>query len=366
MNSTPVEPTDETWINEEWIVPYLFLLLILGTIGNGFGLLLFRNSSMRKYSCSLYFFLMAIFDELTLFWWVTNRLSGELNDIQFRNRSTILCKLFVVIYYSSSQASIGMLVLAMFDRLYTSLKIAHGHFDVRLLTRRRHFQNICLSIFFFILIGLNGLLFGSQLILPPEDDLEYCIIINPYINRIYSIIDLCIYAIVPCVCMLVGDILILYYIQKTRAQVIAINNLNKRREKQLSIMLVIASIVSLFIVSPYSFLNLLINFSNILNDDYRTLFILNDVFGLLSTFTHAMHFYLFLMISSTIRKHFKSLLTSLIVNCFNTRNVIQPIIVLPINTMTSSQPTVNIIQRSPHDPSIYNVDRRTLKGLPGA
>jgi hypothetical protein len=348
MDTTTNETIDETWTNEKWMIPYLFFLLIIGTIGNTFGIILFLNSSMRKYSCSLYFLLMAIFDEITLFVWITNRLSGELADMEIRNRSTVLCKLFVLIYYTSSQASIGMLVLAMFDRLYTSFKIAHGHFDVRLFIRRRHFQYTCLCIFFFIIIGINALLFGAQLVSDPENNEEYCLIINQHISNIYSIIDLCVYAIVPCVCMLIGDILILYYIQKTRARVISTNNINKRREKQLSIMLVITSIVSLFIVSPYSFFNLLINFSNILKDDYRTLTTLSDVFGLLSTFTHAMHFYLFLIISSIIRKHFKSLLNSFINACFNVRNVIQPVRIPPIKTATSTQPTVNVIQRSPY------------------
>jgi hypothetical protein len=348
MNSTPVDSIDETWSNEGWMIPYLFILLIMGTIGNSFGILVFLNSSMQKYSCSLYFLLMSIFDELTLFVWITNRLSGELTSTPLRNRSNIFCKLFVVVYYSSAQSSIGMLVLATFDRLYTTFKIAHGYFEVRLVIRRRRFQQICLSIFFLILIGFNALLFGSQLVLPPDSDDASCVIINRYINRIYSIIDLCVYAIIPCISMLLGDILILYYIQKTRARIISISDVNKQREKQLSIMLVITTIVSLFIVSPYSILNLLINFSNILDDDYRTLYTLNDVFGLLSTFTHAMHFYLFLIISCTIRKHFRILWNSFIKICLNTRNVIQPAVIPTVKTTTSSRPALNIIQRIPN------------------
>lgn len=343
MNTTTIESFDEHTTNEEWQTPYLSILLIIGTIGNTFGLLVFLNSSMRKYSCSLYFLLMAIFDELSLSFWVINRLTGEITHTQFRNRSTILCKLFVVIYYSSSQASIGMLVLATFDRLYTTFKIAHGHFDVSLLTRRQRFQNTCLCVFFLAMIGLNAILFGSQLIPSPYTGDKSCIIVDTDINRIYSIIDLCIYAIIPCICMLIGDALILYYIRKTRARVISTNDINKRRERQLSIMLVIATIISLLFVSPYSFLNLLINFSNILDNDYQTLSTLYDVFGVLSNHTHAIHFYLFLIISSTIRQHFKILLTSLIKPCLNRRNIIRPVRILSIKTVTSSQPPVNAI-----------------------
>jgi hypothetical protein len=343
VNTTSCENPDESWSNEKWMIPYLFVLLIMGTIGNSFGLLVFLNSSMRKYSCSLYFLLMAIFDELTLSVWVINRLSGELTSTPLRNRSTIFCKLFVVIYYSSAQASIGMFVLATFDRLYTTFKIAHGYFDVRLLTRRRRFQQTCLCIFFLLMLGFNALLFGSQLVKPPDTDEKSCLIIDLSINRIYSIIDLCVYAIIPRIGMLIGDILILYYIRKTRARVILINDINKRRERQLSIMLVITSIVSLFTVSPYSILNLLINFSNILEDDYRTLLTLNDIFGLMSTFTHAMHFYLFLIISSTIRQHFKLLLTSFIKKCSKTRNIIRPAVIPTIKMTISSQPPVNMI-----------------------
>jgi hypothetical protein len=344
MNTTtPVEIAHETWTNENWLIPYLFVLLILGTIGNTFGVFVFLNRSMRKYSCSLYFLLMSIFDEITLFFWITNRISGELTYDQFRNRSTILCKLFVIMTYSSGQASIGMLVLATFDRLYTTFKIAHGHFDVRLLARRRRFQHICLCIFFLIMFGFAVPLFGSQLISPPDSNEQFCVIVDEHTSRIYSIIDLCVYAIIPCICMLVGDTLILYYIGKARARVISTHNVSKRRERQLSITLVIASIISLILVSPYSFLNVLINFSNILDNDCCTLYTLNDIFGLLSTFTHAMRFYLFLIISNTIRQHFKIVLKSFILTCLNTRNVIRPAIILAIKTTTPSQPPANIV-----------------------
>jgi len=94
------------------MVPYLFFLLIMGTIGNLFGLVVFRHGSMRKYSCSLYFFLMSIFDEITLIIWITNRLSELLGSGQYRKFSTFLCKFFIVGYYNSAQSSIGMLVLA--------------------------------------------------------------------------------------------------------------------------------------------------------------------------------------------------------------------------------------------------------------
>jgi hypothetical protein len=341
MNST----STEYWIDKNWMVPCLSFLLIMGTIGNSFGLIVFLNSSMRKYSCCLYFLLMVIFDELTLVFWIINRLSGEITDTQIRNRSTILCKLFVVIYYSSAQSAVGMLVLATFDRLYTTFKIAHGHFDVRTLARRRRFQYTCLCIFFLIIIGFNGVLFGSQLVLPPDSDEKFCVIIDLDISRIYSIIDLCLYAIIPCICMVICDILILYYIRKTRARLMSIKDINKRRERQLSIMLVITTIISLFIVSPYNFLILLTNFSNIFDDDYRTLNTLNDIFGLLSTFVHAMHFYLFLIISSTIRQHFKLVLNSFIAPYLKKKHVIQPAVISTRKATASSQPTVNMIQR---------------------
>jgi len=344
MNST----STEYWIDKNWMVPCLSFLLIMGTIGNSFGLIVFLNSSMRKYSCCLYFLLMVIFDELTLVFWIINRLSGEITDTQIRNRSTILCKLFVVVYYSSAQSSIGMLILATFDRLYTTFKIAHGYFDVRLLAHRRRFQHTCLCIFFLIMLGFNALLFGSQLVQQPGSNEKFCLIIDLNINRIYSIIDLFVYAIIPCISMLIGDILILYYIRKTRSRVISISDINKRRERQLSIMLVITSIITLLIVSPYSFLKILLNFSNILGDDYRTLKTLDDVFGLLSTFIHATHFYLFLIISSTIRQHSKILLSSIFGTCLKRKNVIQTAVIATIKTTKSPLQTGNKIQHTPY------------------
>ncbi len=143
--------------------------------------------------------------------------------------------------------------------------------------------------------------------------------------------------------MLVGDSLILYYIGKARARVISIHNVSKRREKQLSITLVITSIVSLALVSPYSFLNVALNFSVIPEEYYRTVYTLNDIFGLLSTFTHAIRFYLFLMISSTIRQHFKIVLKSFIQTCLNTRSIVRPAVIPVIKGTASSQLPANAV-----------------------
>src|SRR5580693_8740573 len=99
MNTTTVNGSDEyaEGVNKK-VIPYLIILLIMGTIGNCFGILVFLNSSMRKYSCSLYFLLMLIFDELALLFWVTNRLHTELTTIRLPNYSLIFCKLYVIIY----------------------------------------------------------------------------------------------------------------------------------------------------------------------------------------------------------------------------------------------------------------------------
>lgn len=351
MENATGDDVDEDYSNKNWTVPYLCVLLTVGTIGNICGLVLFAHSSMRKYSCSLYFFLLSIFDEIYLGSWILNRLSRELTATELRDRSSLLCKLYVVIFYSSSQASNGMLVLTTFDRLFTSRKIAHGYFDVRLVTRRHQIQHRSLVVFFVVLMGFNAVLFGSQLITTPDYEYPFCVIIDLDVNRIYSLIDLCIYALVPCLCMFIGDILILYYLKRTRSRVISPHTRNKHRERQLSIMLVISSVISLFIVSPYSFLSLLANFSEILRDDYRTMHTLSDVFGLLSTITHAMHFFLFLIISSTIRGHFKALLRKYWMKYSKMSNVVYPL-ASPNNKSTiASQPTVQFIQDSPYLPS---------------
>ena len=344
----PLQPSTD----DEWLVPYLFFLLVMGTIGNTCGVLIFLNSSMRKYSCSLYFLLMSIFDEIYLFFWITNRLSQYLTDEQLRNRSTFICKVFVLTTYCSAQAAIGMLVLATFDRLYTTVKIARGHFDVRLVHHRRRFQNISLCIFFLTMIGFDAPLFGAQLVSPDDDGSYYCIIVNFEITRIYSIIDLCLYAIIPRTFMLIADILILYHIRKSRARVISIHDDKKRRERQLSIMLAVTSIISLIIVSPYSVLTVLNNFIDLPDDSYGTLYILNNIFGLLSTFTHAMHFYLFLIISSTIRQHFKVVLKSFVFICSKKRNAIRPATIPVKETRTTTfQRAFNILPSLPAFPS---------------
>ena len=334
--TTTVESSYETHSNRSWTVPYLIFLLIVGTIGNSCGLFLFVHSSMRKYSCSLHFFLLAVFDELSIVFWTINRLSRELTSVQLRDRSSVTCKIYAFVYYSASQASIGMLVLAMFDRLYTSYKIAHGYFDFRMLSRRRQrCQRVCLASFFALLTGFNGILFGSQLIPIDDDGSQTCVVIDLYVNRIYSLIDLGTYAVLPFLLMLTGDIAILYYIQQTRARVTTSNTTRTRKERQLSMMLVITSIVSLFIVSPYSFLNLLINFTLILADDDRTLAMLHDAFGLLSTSTHALHFYLFLIISGTIRKQFVNVVKSYASRYSMTTNIVHPMIVSTIIQRTT-------------------------------
>ena len=304
MTNNSSDDADEFYTNKAWTVPYLFFLLIFGTIGNLCGLILFVNLSMRKYSCSLYFFLMYLCDEISLCSWIINRLSRELSTTAIRDRSDLLCVLYAVSFFNSSQASVGMLVLAMIDRLYTSFKLARGVFDTRLFVRGRKFQYICIAGLFSVLLPVNMMLFGSRLDVSPPDTTPSCVIVNDQINQIYSIIDLLFYAIIPFTCTSIGDVLILHYLNQTRSRLQSIHIRSKHHERQLCFMFVIASIISFFIVTPYSTLTLLINTTD-LGDRYpRTMYTLNDIFSLFSTLTHAMHFYLFLIISSTIRNEF--------------------------------------------------------------
>lgn len=260
---------------------------------------------MRQYSCSLYFFLLSLFDQIALLTWSINRLSRELTTVQFRERSTWLCKLYIVFFYNSAQASVGMLVLATIDRLYTSFKIAHGIFDTRIIIRRRKFQSVAVAFLFIILLPLNAVLFGSRLVQSTGCAETECLIINDSINHIYSIIDLCTYAVVPFICMIVGDILIVHYLRITRHRFNTITSRKRIHERQLSFMLVVTSIISFIMATPYSILTLLLNATEILNQYPRLVYTLSDIFSLMSTMMHVMHFYLFLLISGTIRTHFR-------------------------------------------------------------
>ncbi|CAF1554226.1 unnamed protein product [Didymodactylos carnosus] len=273
---------------------------------------------MKRFSCAFYFIFLAIFDQTALLVWTVNRLTRELTDVQLRNRNDILCKLYLLLFYYSAQAAIWMLVLATFDRLYFTLKIWRKTFifGSNFSLNRRSYLILSLPVVLIALLCSNAILFGSSIQYFPDTNETACIIINKKINSAYAVIDFCVYAIVPSLCMLTGDSIILWIIRKSRSRVhVNVNSSNHYQyDIHLSLVLVAISVIFLIIATPYNILVLMYNFK-LFNPDETTIIIYDtayDLAGLLSCVTHAMHFYLFILISKSIRKQFTLLVLSFI------------------------------------------------------
>ncbi|CAF0805917.1 unnamed protein product [Didymodactylos carnosus] len=265
---------------------------------------------MKRFSCSFYFVFLAIFDQTALLAWTINRLTRELTNVELRNRNDILCKLYLLLFYYSAQAAIWMLVLATFDRLYFSVKISRRTFlfGGKSLLNRRSYLTLSLPVVLIALLCSNAVLVGSSIQHFPDTEETVCLIINEKINSAYAVIDFCVYAIVPSLCMLTGDSIILWIIRKSRARVhVNVNGSNHYQyDIHLSLVLVAISVIFLIIATPYSILVLMSNF-RLFHPDETTMLIYQtayDLAGFLSCFTHAMHFYLFVLISKSIRKQF--------------------------------------------------------------
>ncbi len=235
-----------TYLNRSIPIP----LLIFGTIGNGFNIVILTRKSLRTNSCSFYFLSSTIANNICLLCGLSTRLlSGYNLDPTVWN--TIVCKFRFYITYMSLALSACFLVYASIDR-WTSSSL-----NVRI----RSFSRIQIARRMVIYTTLIACILYSQAFycyasIPNQFPMNcYC---PDIICRMFNdIIFLILFSIIPPILMLTFGWMTIQNVKRIRQQVNPnasqnhrYNHLMKRKDYQMITMLLIQVIIFFVCVTP--------------------------------------------------------------------------------------------------------------------
>ncbi|UJR17298.1 hypothetical protein I4U23_004193 [Adineta vaga] len=195
------------WLNRVTPIP----ILILGTFGNTFNLIIFTRRSLRTNPCSLYFLAGSINNFFLLYIAFLGRYLTVTLNIDPPN--TIWCKVRSFITYLSYTLAAWFLVLASIDRYLSSSDDVRFRRWSRLSTARKI---IIFTVLFMFLIHLHVIVFFEISI---SGSTSYCgFFLYPYVifmNSFYTIVTI----LSPLIFMFIFGILTIINIRRVRNRI---------------------------------------------------------------------------------------------------------------------------------------------------
>lgn len=298
------------------------IIMITGTIGNILTVLVLLRQWKTFSSTSLYLMILAISDTVVLF---TGPLRNWIKfswDIDVRYLSNAGCKTSVYITHSSLYFSSWLLVAVSVERA-ASVIVPH---KVKLWCTKRNAAIVILALFVFI-FGVDILI----LVMYEQTDTKQCSPADRYLDFIQDVfpwIDLCLAFAVPFALLLVCNIIIITYLQKSlkqRKRMMASHGQNKkssgRDPTSISILMIGLCVVFFLSMTPSTIF--IFYMPDQINDilarrksdpdgawaDYQYLAYQHAVVNVVSYTNAAMNFILYVFSGTKFRKELISMFT---------------------------------------------------------
>ncbi|KAL4227266.1 hypothetical protein ACF0H5_012712 [Mactra antiquata] len=194
------------------------ILILLGTAGNTLSILTLRRKSIRSSTTALYLTVLAFSDLTVLHTGLLRQWLRYAFAVDVRAISEIGCKIHIWLVYSSLDCSAWILVVLTIERV---VSVWLPHRAKGLCTKFTAAVSLIL-IGVFVLSLNSHLLYGKGNVVN-ADTIDKCDAINEsyyqFFNKIWPWIDLCVYSLVPCTVIIVGNSLILVKIIKSRNKI---------------------------------------------------------------------------------------------------------------------------------------------------
>jgi hypothetical protein len=235
------------------IVP--ILQIILGTFGNIMNILIFTRRTLRTNPCSLYFLASSINNIFVLYVAALTRLLSSGWKIDPSNSNSLLCKLRIFFVYSSLCLIQWLMVLASFDRLFSSCHtVRYRNFSSLRLARRF----ICLAIVAVALAHFHILVWWTVDYIGND---RYCNVFDNAYEIAFQVFFLLFSCLLPPCFMTFCGLMTIVNIRKLRRQVApqnsnGLNELTHSKDRQMIIMLLIQVSVTITCTAPFTAINL--------------------------------------------------------------------------------------------------------------
>lgn len=298
------------------------LVVIIGTFGNIMIILIQgRVTDGHSSSMPVYFLSLAVSDMLSLWlnpliWWM-NALGFKLNASH-----DVLCKVRVYLAYLTGHTSAWILVAMTFQR---SASILWPH-RVNVLCNRHLATMVTCALFGFLALFNAHILYGQTMVTSDNETVAQCFFTfvndeyKTFFNIVWGWIDTSVCAILPFVCLLLGNIVLVRTVgqsqTKAREHLAAGQsyqlNVRQRKVSSMTVTLISISVEFVFLTGPNSvYLMFIETFSRGADKDIGIAAANELALALTSILwfsNNAINFYIYCLTGTKCRKEFARLI----------------------------------------------------------
>ena len=229
------------------------ILLVLGTLGNAFSIIVLQRKALQATSSALYLTALAVVDTVVLYIGLLHYWTLGLGAYDIRNLSGGVCKLHTFLLYTFNDMSVWILVAVTFQRLVSV------RFPLQAKTiATRKVAKMSILVFFILLSVVNSHFFWTldvKSMVVGNITRKECTVSDmehmDFLVTAWPWVDFCVFSFVPFLLLLVSNSAIIYQI--------VVNSPNRTRMASgnvdfnvsgMTTMLVAISIVFLLLTSP--------------------------------------------------------------------------------------------------------------------
>ncbi|CAF1069129.1 unnamed protein product [Didymodactylos carnosus] len=229
-------------------------IIIFGTFGNTFNILIFTRVTLRRYSCSIYLLTSSVSNFVVLYCAVLFRVLIDGFEIDPTIVSNSVCKLVSYIQYTFPLISSMFMVLACIDRFAASSSQARWRkFSQKKVTLYTIPLNIIICFIFYIHVPIYFEVI--RIPISETDFMEFCYCQGEY-NQFFIVYHMILYSSFQPLLMTVFGLLTLRNVQRHRRQINSsltpstrIERRHLQRDRQM-IRLLLLSFLALILLLP--------------------------------------------------------------------------------------------------------------------
>ncbi|CAM4799758.1 unnamed protein product [Rotaria magnacalcarata] len=293
------------------------LIACLGAVGGILSLFVFRRKSLRKKSCSIYFFYLALADLLCMICWLVHFVLPTYN-IHILTSSNFFCKIFVFAMYFAFDLANYILTVCSIDRAISVLCPIRS----RKFCRERTAYTITFILVIIHTILNSHLLYGfvvlsARTISTPSIRICHHRVDSETYRNFFSIYDSYVDVIktnaIPFIIMFVCNIIIIIRVCRSKSSM-NFNGKNRCRkakkrvekDRQLTLMLLGSAIAFLVLTLPTE-INDIIRSHSREKVVTEKVYLLSAVLLSLAHLNYAVHFYIYTLTGHVFRQQLRKL-----------------------------------------------------------
>ncbi|CAF1122203.1 unnamed protein product [Didymodactylos carnosus] len=277
-----------------WTVPYLIVLLIIGSIGNVLTVILFFQKNLRQNTCYIYFFSLALADEVALLLPSIRRIIWITYKLDVRSINNFLCIADGFFTGYSSQKAAWILAVISVDRCISIVCTGKLKYTIR---KTKFIACVIITVtLLLVVVNFPHFLLRINSAKQCRGQISF--------SLSYTIIDLFVYTVLPFTTMIICNTIIIHKIRTLRRNLSAFKLQSSRTqgyEIQLTISMLAISTMFLFLLFPYCFM---VVYQAALKSGEHIF----EITALISYINHSINFYLYLIVAVNIRKEIIRLL----------------------------------------------------------